>query len=1412
MTTATLPAPRWHQDATPHTPLGRWRLRRAGIVNVWHYLDQEFDIQGGRLVLRGTNGSGKSRALEMLLPFLLDADRRRMDATGSGKVRLEELMRVGGGEQGNRLGYLWLEVVRFPQGAQDDRSSARHEKAQYLTIGALVRFARSTAEAKVWYFTTPQRVGHELMLMDETRTPLSRDQLVTTIGADRITDRAEVHREKVRTQVFGLTGEAGRQRYAGLLQLLHTLRSPDVGNRIDEGRLPQILSAALPPLSDQALAAAGEELDGLEETRAALARLEDAWQRVTDFHKVYSRYATGVLVDSVSEAREAARQALAMEQQESEQARAYEQLVQEHAQALAAQEEAESYVRELAATAAGLKDSRAYREARELSERLGRLEALASATDHALQAAAATRREETTVASASAHAGAETQTAVRAGADLLTQLHSAVSQARFTTRVPSDYAAELRQPTAASEPVRIRRDADPVAVTRPDPTLLAPAPDTLREQLAALLQASAETGEAAHLRRDQAMARARDAVELDAGLRGVQRAEERAEESTQEARLLEESATEAFQRRDDCAVLLAEAWRSWITVPDGRTLLPGVDWADSAAAALLLDVHALAGEDEEGREQGTDLKALDVLPNQAAGPARAAHARELAALDAAEQQAASRRAELEAEAAALRQARDVPPPAPVWADNPPANGIALWRLLDFKDGLSAREQAGLEAALLASGLLTAHVTADGVVTESGQLLVSSDASVVVPSLRSVLTASSGHQPVRDTQVLAVLDRIALDVSGHATWISRDGSFGIGALRGRHALPAARYIGATARAAARAERLRQITQELSTLHSATEVRERERSDVLARQEALEAHLAAAPRSHELAALRLQAVSARRSAVAKQRQAAELTRTAERERRQWAAAERAHRERCAAFNLPVAEGELNTVAEAAGHAASLCRNLTAAGASVTSRLSEMEKAQQTLAETADRRRQAEATAGMQWALWAAQAAELAALQDSIGASAEQVHAQLAEVEAATVQAEEERSRHSRTVTDLVGRLGTAEATLAASRQSVQEAHVHLHRAAAVLATRASHPALAPAATGRPAAPLLPGSSPADIAQAAQKVQDMLARPSARADVTALLRALSALEREVTGTFDVLITVEDELHVVELADADGRRHVHEAVHDLKEQRDRGREALTSRERAAFEHFVLGGMAEELRLRISQASKLVKDMNTSLRSIATSHGIGVRLRWQLAEDTEHPLARINDLVSHDTRVLRADQQEELIELLKARVEERFRADPQAGYTVHLRDTMDYRSWYTLEAIITGPEPGRERRLSRRAKLSQGETRFVSYVTLFAAADAYLSGLPDADSALRLILLDDAFAKVDNRTIADLMRLLVRLDLDFVMTGHALWGFFPEVPFVDAYEVRRAEGTSAITTHVHWDGRTRHLHLAGQR
>ena len=41
----------------------RWRLVEAGLSNVWKYGDLVLPTASGRLLLRGTNGTGKTTAL-----------------------------------------------------------------------------------------------------------------------------------------------------------------------------------------------------------------------------------------------------------------------------------------------------------------------------------------------------------------------------------------------------------------------------------------------------------------------------------------------------------------------------------------------------------------------------------------------------------------------------------------------------------------------------------------------------------------------------------------------------------------------------------------------------------------------------------------------------------------------------------------------------------------------------------------------------------------------------------------------------------------------------------------------------------------------------------------------------------------------------------------------------------------------------------------------------------------------------------------------------------------------------------------------------------------------------------------------------------------------------------------------------
>src|SRR4030095_12566076 len=58
----------------PEARTERWQPIRSGLLNIYRYDYQEFHYEDGHLLLRGNNGTGKSRVLAMQLPFLLDGE------------------------------------------------------------------------------------------------------------------------------------------------------------------------------------------------------------------------------------------------------------------------------------------------------------------------------------------------------------------------------------------------------------------------------------------------------------------------------------------------------------------------------------------------------------------------------------------------------------------------------------------------------------------------------------------------------------------------------------------------------------------------------------------------------------------------------------------------------------------------------------------------------------------------------------------------------------------------------------------------------------------------------------------------------------------------------------------------------------------------------------------------------------------------------------------------------------------------------------------------------------------------------------------------------------------------------------------------------------------------------------------
>ncbi|MEO7206391.1 MAG: hypothetical protein ABI145_06330 [Steroidobacteraceae bacterium] len=259
----------------------RWTPSRAGIINVYQYGDETLDFCGGRLLLREVNGSGKSTAMNMLLPFLLDADTRRIDAAGEQSGVLRAWM-LSGRDEPQPQGYLWLEIAKGDS---------------YLNFGCGIRANRATDQVTTWWFIKSLRIGIDLHLV-EGRVPISRDALRVLIEPGPLfghEQRAE-YRVELRRRIFG--GADIDQH----LHLLRTVRNPRVGDRLD---------AELPQLPDSALDAAAQPLEDLEEHRrnvAELARTAEAFDAVHATYRNYARAELHRLTDRTLEAAQISRE------------------------------------------------------------------------------------------------------------------------------------------------------------------------------------------------------------------------------------------------------------------------------------------------------------------------------------------------------------------------------------------------------------------------------------------------------------------------------------------------------------------------------------------------------------------------------------------------------------------------------------------------------------------------------------------------------------------------------------------------------------------------------------------------------------------------------------------------------------------------------------------------------------------------------------------------------------------------------------------------------------------------------------------------------------------------------------------------------------------------------------------------
>jgi uncharacterized protein (TIGR02680 family) len=1338
----------------------RWRPARSGLINFYRYDDQEFHFHQGRLLLRGNNGTGKSRVLALQLPFLLDGEMspERVEPDGDRAKRFEWNLLMGKHE--DRLGYTWLEFERTDADGT----------LNYLTIGCGARAAAGRGIVAKWFFTTPQRVGHDLQLCSSQKTPLSKEAIGESLaGKGQLFTTASGYRGEVNRQLFGLPPE----RYEALVKLLIGLRQPKLSRNLDEKSLSLVMGESLPPISSHMVQQVSDAMKEMEDDRRALAALQSAHESTDAFLAEYRRYAQMIACRRSEEVRKS-------------------------------HNEYENRHRKLRTARAD------YAAATEASERLGLEESQLSMDMATAQGRKATLENSPQMRSArdldNARALAEERrrdagTAHSEHASSATLLERAASDLAYNREITGQLAERLRAQTEECD-----REGDACEVTKQHRAATAKAGLSLPADPALIDAAEKTIDKLCDQRKENS--------------RALRHADEEVNRSRQ-------IWTQALERRDSHAGIVAEATaalqtREGAILEAQQDLLTGYRaWAAALKVLAIGENAELAGQIASWCEENA----------AAAGPVRSAVEVALRQL---QQNLAAQQADVARELKAdeqtlvdLRRQRDQllngqhqPPPSPYTRDPDSRlhrTGSPLWKLCEFTGDVPEADRSAIEAALEAAGLLDAWVNPDGHLDAPLPFDVFlHDRDVPRPEvsllkvLRPAVASETTSPPVPPQVVEQLLRLVGLGESTATAWVDASGRWQMGPLSGRWEKPAAQHIGHAAREAERLRRLRECDAAISQLHESIAIRNAALEELARRSRAGDDEADRAPSEDPI-----RTAIAQRNAARFQLDGARL-RLLDVESALNLAKDDLHQKTTRRDHSAADLGlhhwidrtteydeAINAYRRQMGTlwacAREFVRSTSAFEASRHRHEGECERCERLRA--ASRNAAEKATAAE---------SQYQTLHEMVGSAVEEVQLQLQE-------AESQIRRIGGALQTNARERGAAVARIDSFRRSIDDLNAQIadtesRRAAAILrllnftATSLidiTDDSLAGLGRGK-----LADTAAVDLAHRALSTlagvpSDDLAWASTQRTIHQHIQNLTtALQSQ---DYRPEVTTEDDTIVVTAPVNRVQRPMEEFSAWLSEEIVNRRSLLTARELELLENYLIHDLAVEMGKLIRGAEELVAGMNRQLLARPNSTGMTLKFAWNADPEGPPAFAEARKKLLGDYATWSPADRTALGQFLQEQIHRARESESASTWHEQLSIALDYRRWHQFH--VERRQDGKWVRLNRRTHGtgSGGEKAVALTIPQFAAAAAYYDSA--ARHAPRLILLDEAFVGIDSDMRGKCMGLLHEFDLDFVMTSEREWGCYASMPGLAIYQLSaRADIDAVWASHWIWNGRQRLL------
>ena len=1366
----------------------RWQASRIGLINFWYYDDQEFPFVKGRMLLRGSNGSGKSVTMQSVIPLLLDGNMspERLDPFGSRDRKMSSYLLEEDDGRDERTGYLYLEFKR-------------KESDTWLTVGMGIRARRGKPLDK-WYFSLSdgRRVGRDFLLYKEIgeKVTLSKKELENRIaGGGQVFDRQADYMEYVNRQIFGFETV---EEYKELIDLLIQLRTPKLSKDFKPSVVNDILSDSLQPLSDEDLRPMSEAIENMDTMNLNLKAREAGYQAAEKIQRVLDRYNRLTLFEKADRCCENQKKLSEAEREAKAQA-----------------DETERSRKRVLALEQEISELDARRDAMEKErESLSKSDAV-SLKSRELDLASRIRTRKSLLE--------EKQRQLDAKQEQYTEIEGKKKQEEDRA-----YEKERELDSILEE---MQSEAEEMSFEEHDFFQA-----ELKENFDKAF--SWETHETQ-------FRKVKD--EISRGTELLREAETRQREADDllKKRERQQRETDAAQRREgeleSVLVQVENEWKEALYSWNGRNEELKFTPEQMREMARFADEYGEASDFTRVRQTAADL--WIGRKGEISGEVRRRQD-ELRDLENAHR-------EIEEELAQWESSRE-PEPTRSNAvrrnrERLREKGIPyqeFYKVVEFGQELSGDpERCGrLEEALLEMGILDALVIEE----QYRDQVMEADPGCADRYLfvqphyaeKSLLDVLDLNDSVNDIfmnqRITGILGNIALSerpeeaegagsggsagIGASMTAVRPDGSYQIGVvsgtISGEHE---AGFIGVQAREKNRQAKIASCRELLAENEQRQEILRSEVNALEQRIRRLREEYESLPEDTDMREAWKMLSEARRAVERMREEGARLERELMEVGEALGELKRQAAEIAQKLYLTCSYETFRRADEAASDYRQHFYQLRSGHElflQIRAHMEELGERQEILDGEMDQIRYEAGSAGRE--LKKEQEEYDSILRQLELTDYEQIRQKLDEC---MEWLKEYPERLQSCVTE---KTRNEERIRALSEQAAQN-----EERISELRRRAEHLEKCFAAERSLRYVEVPGQE-AEAAEPAEKIRGFLAGECRDMDKEQIIRSLNQVYFENRGFLTDYQIMQTELfeeldREAQKGDPSAKRldiaaryqgvripfgrllvHLEEEIAELKD-------LIKAGDRELFEDILANTVSRKIRGKINSSNAWVEKMNSLMGAMNTSSGLKLNLRWRSrTAETEDQLdtKELVELLKKDYRLMREDEAAKLSAHFRSKVEEARRHARDSGGMISfyqvMKETLDYRKWFEFQLFFQkGGERVKELTNSVFGTFSGGEKAMAMYVPLFSAVVAkYQGGRPDAP---RLISLDEAFAGVDNRNIRDMFRLMAEFEFDFIINSQVLWGDCDTLDALAIYQLLRPENAKFVTVMPYlWNGHAR--------